>query len=54
MRWSAGTEAGGDRVLTREEAVERATGGFWRAARKARLRPAPIVRTEAVSEEEAR
>ncbi len=30
----------------------KATEEFWRAARKARLQPAPIVRTEAVSEDE--
>jgi hypothetical protein len=39
-------------AASREEAVEKATEEFWRAARKARLRPAPIVRTEAVSEDE--
>jgi hypothetical protein len=39
-------------AVSREEAVEKATDEFWRAARKARLRPAPIVRTEAVSEDE--
>ena len=37
---------------SREEAIETAAGEFWRAVRKARLRPAPIVRTEAVSEDE--
>jgi hypothetical protein len=37
---------------SREEAVEKATEEFWRAVRKARLRPAPVVRTEAVSEDE--
>ena len=37
---------------SREDAIERATEEFWRAVRKARLRPAPIVRTEAVSEDE--
>ena len=37
---------------SREEAVEKATEEFWRAVRKARLRPASIVRTEAVSEDE--
>ena len=36
----------------REEAIEKATGEFWRAVRKAGLRPAPVVRTEAVSEDE--
>ena len=39
-------------AVSREEAVEKATDEFWRAARKARLRPAPIVRTEAVNEDE--
>jgi len=37
---------------SREDAIERATEEFWRAVRKARLRPAPIVRAEAVSEDE--
>ena len=37
---------------SREEAIEKATEEFWRAVRKARLRPAPIVRTEAVGEDE--
>ena len=37
---------------SREEAIEKATGEFWRAVRKARLRPAPVVRTEAISEDE--
>jgi hypothetical protein len=37
---------------SREEAVEKATEEFWRAVRKARLRPGPLVRTEAVSEDE--
>ena len=37
---------------SREEAIQKATGEFWRAVRKARVRPAPIVRTEAVSEDE--
>jgi hypothetical protein len=39
-------------AVSREEAVENATEEFWRAVRQARLRPAPIVRTEAVSEDE--
>jgi hypothetical protein len=39
-------------AASREDAVEKATEEFWRAVRKARLRPAPIVRTEAVSEDE--
>ena len=39
-------------AVSREEAVEKATDEFWRAARKARLRPAPIVRTDAISEAE--
>jgi hypothetical protein len=37
---------------SREEAIEKATGEFWRAVRKARLRPGPVVRTEAISEDE--
>ena len=37
---------------SREEAIEKATTEFWRAVRKARLRPGPVVRTEAVSEDE--
>ncbi len=37
---------------SREEAIEKATEEFWRAARKARLEPAPVVRTEAISEDE--
>jgi hypothetical protein len=37
---------------SREDAIEKATEEFWRAVRKARLRHAPIVRTEAVSEDE--
>ena len=37
---------------SREDAIEKATEEFWRAVRKARLRPAPIVRAEAVSEDE--
>jgi hypothetical protein len=37
---------------SREEAVEKATEEFWRAVRTARLRPGPLVRTEAVNEDE--
>ena len=37
---------------SREEAIEKATEEFWRAVRKARLRPGPVVRTEAISEDE--
>ena len=37
---------------SREEAIEKATEEFWRAVRKARLKPAPVVRTEAISEDE--
>ena len=37
---------------SREDAIEKATEEFWRAVRKARLRPAPVVRTEAISEDE--
>ena len=36
----------------RGEAIEKATGEFWRAVGKAGLRPGPVVRTEAVSEDE--
>ena len=39
-------------AVSREEAIEKATEEFWRAVRKAGLRPAPIVRAEAVSEDE--
>ena len=39
-------------AVSREAAIGKGTEEFWRAARKARLRPAPIVRTEAVSEDE--
>ncbi len=37
---------------SREEAIEKATGEFWRAAAQAGLPAAPVVRTEAVSEDE--
>ena len=37
---------------SREDAIEKATEEFWRAVRQARLRRAPIVRAEAVSEDE--
>jgi hypothetical protein len=51
-----GTTRYGARLIveaaSREEAVEKATEEFWRAVRKARLRPAPLVRTEAISEDE--
>ena len=39
-------------AASREEAIEKATEEFWRAVRKARLRRAPLVRTEAISEDE--
>jgi hypothetical protein len=39
-------------AVSRDEAVQKATEEFWRAVRKARLRSGPVVRTEAVSEEE--
>ena len=39
-------------AVSREEAVEKATEEFWCAVRKARLRRGPIVRAEAVSEDE--
>jgi len=37
---------------SREEAIEKATGQFWRAVRNAGLPAAPVVRTEAISEDE--
>ena len=37
---------------SREESGEKATEEFWRAVRKAGLKPAPVVRTEAISEDE--
>jgi hypothetical protein len=37
---------------SREEAIARATGEFGRAAARAGLPSAPVVRTEAISEEE--
>jgi hypothetical protein len=37
---------------SREEAIEKATGEFRRAAAQAGLPDAPVVRTEAVSEDE--
>ena len=36
----------------RETAIEKATGEFTRAAAKAGLPPAPVVRTEAIGEDE--
>jgi hypothetical protein len=39
-------------AVSREEAIQKAAEEFWRAVRKARLRPGPIVRTEAVSEDQ--
>ena len=36
----------------REESIEKATEEFWRAVRKAGLKPAAVVRTEAISEDE--
>jgi hypothetical protein len=51
-----GTNRYGARLIveagSREEAMKKAAEEFWRAARKARLRPGPVVRTEAVSEDE--
>jgi hypothetical protein len=51
-----GTNRYGARLIveagSREEAIEKAAEEFWRAARKAGLRPGPVVRTEAVSEDE--
>jgi hypothetical protein len=37
---------------SREEAIEKATAEFVRAAATAGLDPAPVVRAEAISEEE--
>ena len=37
---------------TREAAIEKATGEFTRAAAQAGLPPAPVVRTEAIGEDE--
>jgi len=39
-------------AASREEAIERATAEFERAAAAAGLPPAPVVRAEAISEEE--
>jgi hypothetical protein len=51
-----GTNRYGARLVVeadrREEAIRKATAEFWRAARKARLKPGPLVRTEATSENE--
>ena len=51
-----GTSRYGARLIvdaaSREEAIEKATEEFLRAARKAGLPGAPVVRTEAVSEDE--
>ena len=51
-----GTSRYGARLVveadSREEAIEKATDEFRRAARKARLKPGPLVRTEAISEDE--
>jgi hypothetical protein len=51
-----GTSRYGARLVveadSREEAIKKATGEFRRAARKARLKPGPLVRTEAISEDE--
>ena len=38
------------RADSREDAVEMATDEFWRAVRKAGIRPGPLVRAEAVSD----
>jgi hypothetical protein len=39
-------------AANREDAIEKATGEFVRAAAAAGLPPAPVVRAEAISEEE--
>ena len=58
MRWSVGigTSRFGAQLIMeagrREEAIETATREFRRAAARAGLPAAPVVRTEAVSEDE--
>jgi len=51
-----GTNRYGVRLIveagSREAAIETATGEFTRAAAKAGLPPAPVVRTEAIGEDE--
>ena len=51
-----GTSRYGARLIvqatSREEAIEKATGEFTRAAAQAGLPPGPVVRTEAVGEDE--
>jgi hypothetical protein len=51
-----GTNRYGARLVVeadrREEAIKKAIDEFRRAARKARLKPGPVVRTEAISEDE--
>ena len=51
-----GTNRYGARLVveadSREEAIRKASDEFRRAVRKARLHPGPVVRTEAVSEDE--
>ena len=51
-----GTSRYGARLIveagSREEAIEKATGEFTRAAARAGLPPGQVVRTEAVSEDE--
>jgi hypothetical protein len=51
-----GTSRYGARLVveadSREEAIKKAADEFRRAARKARLKPGPLVRTEAISEDE--
>lgn len=37
---------------SREEAIEKATEEFWRAVQKAGLTPGPVVRAEALGEDE--
>ena len=37
---------------SREESIEKAAEEFWRAVHKAGLKPAPVVRTEAIGEDE--
>jgi uncharacterized SAM-binding protein YcdF (DUF218 family) len=47
-----GTSRYGAQLVVDAASREKATGEFWRAVRKARLKPGPIVRSEAVSEDE--
>jgi hypothetical protein len=52
VKWSVGIETQGDRVLSRDEAVEEARAEFARAVAQAGLPEYPIVRVEAAGEGE--